>query len=52
MGRIICAPDMPVEAQKHLGIFDKRSFAARQARLNDAQPWTGTLTRTQHACLS
>jgi hypothetical protein len=25
MGRIICVPDMPVDAQKHLGIFDKRS---------------------------
>jgi hypothetical protein len=25
MGRIICVPNMPVEAQKHLGIFDKRN---------------------------
>ena len=25
MGRMICVPDMPVEAQKNLGIFDKRS---------------------------
>lgn len=24
MGRIISVPDMPIEAQKHLGIFDKR----------------------------
>lgn len=24
MGRIICVPDMPIEAQKHLGIFDER----------------------------
>jgi hypothetical protein len=24
MGRMISVPDMPVEAQKHLGIFDKR----------------------------
>lgn len=24
MGRIICVPDMPIEAQKQLGIFDKR----------------------------
>jgi hypothetical protein len=28
MGRIICVPDMPVDAQKHLGIFDKRSPGA------------------------
>jgi hypothetical protein len=28
MGRVICVPDMPVEAQKHLGIFDKRSPGA------------------------
>jgi hypothetical protein len=28
MGRIICVPDMPIEAQKHLGIFDKRSPGA------------------------
>jgi hypothetical protein len=28
MGRIISVPDMPVEAQKHLGIFDKRSPGA------------------------
>jgi hypothetical protein len=28
MGRIICVPDMPIEAQKHLGIFDKRSHSA------------------------
>jgi hypothetical protein len=25
MGRIICVPDMPIDAQKHLGIFDKRA---------------------------
>jgi len=25
MGRIICVPDMPIEAQKHLGIFDTRA---------------------------
>jgi hypothetical protein len=25
MGRMISVPDMPVEAQKNLGIFDKRS---------------------------
>ena len=25
MGRLICVPDMPIEAQKHLGIFDNRS---------------------------
>ena len=23
MGRVIRVPDMPIEAQKHLGIFDK-----------------------------
>jgi hypothetical protein len=23
MGRIICVPDMPIEAQRHLGILDK-----------------------------
>ena len=28
MGRIISVPDMPVEAQKSLGIFDKRNPAA------------------------
>jgi hypothetical protein len=28
MGRIICVPDMPIDAQKHLGIFDKRSLGA------------------------
>ncbi len=28
MGRIICVPDMPLDAQKHLGIFDKRSPGA------------------------
>ncbi|MGH9614424.1 MAG: hypothetical protein ACRD4P_15225 [Bryobacteraceae bacterium] len=28
MGRIICVPDMPIEAQKHLGIFDKRTHGA------------------------
>ncbi len=28
MGRVICVPDMPVDAQKHLGIFDKRSPGA------------------------
>jgi hypothetical protein len=26
MGRAICVPDMPVDAQKHLGVFDKRSL--------------------------
>jgi hypothetical protein len=25
MGRMISVPDMPVEAQKHLGIFDRRA---------------------------
>jgi hypothetical protein len=28
MGRVICVPDMPIEAQKQLGIFDKRSPGA------------------------
>jgi hypothetical protein len=28
MGRAISVPDMPVDAQKHLGVFDKRSFGA------------------------
>ena len=28
MGRIITVPDMPIEAQKHLGIFDKRLAGA------------------------
>ncbi len=28
MGRVICVPDMPVDAQKQLGIFDKRSPGA------------------------
>jgi len=28
MGRVICVPDMPVDAQKHLGIFDKRNPGA------------------------
>jgi hypothetical protein len=28
MGRIICVPDMPVAAQKQLGIFDARNPAA------------------------
>jgi hypothetical protein len=28
MGRIISVPDMPVAAQKHLGIFDSRNPAA------------------------
>jgi len=28
MGRVIRVPDMPIEAQKQLGIFDKRSFGA------------------------
>jgi len=28
MGRIISVPDMPVEAQKNLGIFDKRNPGA------------------------
>jgi hypothetical protein len=28
MGRIICVPDMPIDAQKQLGIFDKRSPGA------------------------
>ena len=25
MGRIVCVPDMPIEVQKQLGIFDKRT---------------------------
>jgi len=28
MGRMICVPDMPVEAQKFLGIFDRRNPGA------------------------
>ncbi len=28
MGRAIFVPDMPIEAQKHLGIFDKRNPGA------------------------
>src|SRR5580704_450691 len=28
MGRAICVPDMPLDAQKHLGVFDKRTLAA------------------------
>ena len=28
MGRVICVPDMPVDAQKQLGIFDKRTPGA------------------------
>jgi hypothetical protein len=28
MGRIISVPDMPTDAQKHLGIYDKRSPGA------------------------
>jgi hypothetical protein len=28
MGRMICVPDMPMAAQKHLGIFDKRNPGA------------------------
>jgi hypothetical protein len=28
MGRVISVPDMPVDAQKHLGIFDKCNPAA------------------------
>ena len=28
MGRIISVPDMPIEAQKNLGIFDKRTLGA------------------------
>jgi hypothetical protein len=28
MGRTISVPDMPVDAQKHLGIFDKRAPGA------------------------
>lgn len=28
MGRMILVPNMPVEAQKQLGIFDKRSVGA------------------------
>jgi hypothetical protein len=28
MGRTISVPDMPIEAQKYLGIFDKRSVGA------------------------
>jgi hypothetical protein len=27
-GRIICVPDMPIDAQKHLGIFDKGNLGA------------------------
>jgi hypothetical protein len=29
MGRVISVPDMPVDAQKNLGIFDKRNPAAK-----------------------
>jgi hypothetical protein len=28
MGRIISVPDMPIEVQKNLGIFDKRKLGA------------------------
>ena len=28
MGRAISVPDMPLDAQKHLGVFDKRTLAA------------------------
>lgn len=28
MGRLISVPDMPIDAQKNLGIFDKRSPGA------------------------
>jgi hypothetical protein len=28
MGRAISVPDMPLDAQKHLGVFDKRSLGA------------------------
>lgn len=28
MGQIILVPNMPIEAQKHLGIFDKRNVGA------------------------
>jgi hypothetical protein len=28
MGRMISVPDMPIDAQKHLGIFDKRNPGA------------------------
>jgi hypothetical protein len=28
MGRTICVPDMPLDAQKQLGVFDKRSPGA------------------------
>jgi hypothetical protein len=28
MGRVICVSDMPIAAQKHLGIFDTRNPAA------------------------
>ena len=28
MGRVIRVPDMPIEAQKQLGIFDKRTSGA------------------------
>ena len=28
MGRVIRVPDMPVDAQKHLGIFDNRNLGA------------------------
>jgi hypothetical protein len=28
MGRMISVPNMPIDAQKHLGIFDKRTLGA------------------------
>jgi hypothetical protein len=28
MGRAISVPDMPLDAQKHLGVFDKRTIGA------------------------
>ncbi len=28
MGRLILVPNMPIEAQKHLGIFDRRNAGA------------------------
>jgi hypothetical protein len=28
MGRAISVPDMPLDAQKHLGVFDKRTLGA------------------------
>ena len=28
MGRLICVSDMPTEAQKHLGVFERRNLGA------------------------